>query len=99
MLTKQTVKKIIERGGTILRLHRQDDDILGREAELGNAADDRDRDDLLAVGRAQAQAFFAERLEIGAAGNQRDVMTGAEQPRAEQPADRAGAEDDVAAQC
>jgi len=61
-------------------------------------ADDRHLEGIVAIARPQTQAIARQRIAIGTACDQRDVMSGAMQPGTNQAADRTRAEDRVACQ-
>ena len=82
------------RADRVLRLHREEHDVVGGEVELRRMIDDRDRERRVVVGRLDAQAVVADRLVVRAARDQHDVVTVLEHARADDAADRARAVDD-----
>ena len=86
----------LARADRVLRLHREDHDVVGGERELRRMVDDRDRERLVVVGRLDAQPAVADRLVVRAARDERDVVAALEQAGADDAADRARAVDDEA---
>src|SRR6185437_3890637 len=84
-----------EQGLGVLGLGGQQEDVVLAEAELGRAGDGGDVQRGRAVRGGQGQALGAEGVEVGAAGDQDDLVPAGGQLAADRAADRAGPDDDV----
>ena len=91
-------RQLVEYARAVLRFHAQDHGITGPQRQLGCMTDDRHLEGIVAIARPQTQAIARQRIAIGTACDQRDVMPGAMQPGTNQAADRTRAEDRVACQ-
>ena len=86
----------VERGLRVLRLHAEDHDVIGAEVDLGRMADGGDLQFDGGVGGLEGEAALADGVEVGAAGDEGDVVAGLVEAGADGAADRARAVDDVA---
>ena len=87
--------KIAQRRLCVLRLHRQDHDVIVAEGDLRGVADGGDVECDGLLGRAQRQASTLDRIEVGAAADQHHVMAVLIETAADAAADAASAVDDV----
>ena len=85
-----------ERRERVLRLHRQQDDVVRAELELTRVCDRRDAERLRACDVVDAEPLLADRLEMRPARDEHDVVPGLMEPSADDAADGAGPVDDEA---
>jgi hypothetical protein len=77
----------------LVRLHRQDDDVLSARPVVAVGGLHLARHLLLAVGRDQLEAVGGDGVEVGSAHDERDLLAGQRELRSDQAADRAGPDD------